>query len=198
MEKYVTIERNPDRGELLILGRVADSKRIDLALRALAQLKDEGWHLTIAGSAEPETLDRLRALARQLSLLDRVDFATEISEPTKNALLARAQMALFPSQGEGFGLALLEVVASGVPALAQDIPAHRALLGPEHLTDFRDSAKAARRLRTLLGQPAFQPARYPTTRHARRYDLSRLVGEIEEVYASLGLEIAGRAQQVLR
>ena len=198
MDRYLTIDRHPERGELLVLGRITDSKRIDLVLRVLALMKDEKWRLTIAGSAEARILEGLRAVAGQLGVLDRVAFNTGISETTKDALLSRAQLALFPSQGEGFGLALLEAIASGVPALAQDIPAHRLLLDPAHLTHFEDAVMASHQMRRLLGEQQSLPALRLTSGRAQHYDLPRLVDEIEEIYQSVGLGIPTPQQQAAR
>lgn len=196
IDKYLRIDRHPEPGEILVLGRVADSKRIDLVIHALARVKHEEWHLTIAGSPETRTVESLRAIARQLGVVDRVAFYTDITESAKHAFLARAQFALFPSQGEGFGLALLEAMAAGVPSLAQDIPAHRSLLSPTHLTDFRDPARASRRIKALLEAHGSGATRQLRPGRARHYDLSRLVDEVEDLYQSLGLRTAAAQQQV--
>ncbi len=198
METYLTIDRHPQRGELLVLGRIADSKRIDLVLRVLALMKDETWRLTIAGSGEARTVEHLRVVAGSVGVLDRVVFNPGVSESTKLALLSRAQLALFPSHGEGFGLALLEALASGVPVLAQDIPAHRLLLDPAHLTDFKDTVTASHQMRRLMAELPSVPAVRPISTRVLHFDMSRLVDEIEEIYQSLGLGIRPPQQQAIR
>ncbi|HEX3817354.1 MAG TPA: glycosyltransferase family 4 protein [Chthoniobacterales bacterium] len=59
------------------------------------------------------------------------------------SLLADAALALFPSYIEGFGLAVLEQLAAGLPTIAYDVPGPREILQPE-----------AKRLLTPSGDPA--------------------------------------------
>jgi glycosyltransferase involved in cell wall biosynthesis len=44
-------------------------------------------------------------------------------------LYAGAEVFLFPSLYEGFGLPLIEAMATGAPVLASDIPVHREVCG---------------------------------------------------------------------
>lgn len=63
-------------------------------------------------------------------------------------LLADAALALFPSYIEGFGLAVLEQLAAGLPTIAYDVPGPREILQPQ-----------AKRLLTPSGDPAAMAAR---------------------------------------
>ena len=73
-------------------------------------------NLVIAGTG-PER-DALEELA--LSLGDRVSFTGFLDEADKSLLLQRAELCIFPSLYEPFGLVALEAMASGTPLIVSD------------------------------------------------------------------------------
>jgi glycosyltransferase involved in cell wall biosynthesis len=64
------------------------------------------------------------------------------------SLLADAALALFPTYVEGFGLAVLEQLAAGLPTISYDVPGPREILEP-----------LRERLLTPAGEPAAMAAR---------------------------------------
>lgn len=69
------------------------------------------------------------------------------------ALLADCTLALFPSYIEGFGLAVLEQLAAGLPTLAYDVPGPRQILPADLRTPVGDPEKMARRALEILSLP---------------------------------------------
>ncbi len=128
---------------------------------------------------------------REHDLVDAVRFHGGYTESEHLALLASADVAVFPSRAEGFGLALLEAMAAGCVVLASDIPPHRALLeeqAPESLVDFDDPDRGADALAAALTQDG--PGRAQRSAAVRaattaRYDIERLIDDIEQVYVGL-------------
>jgi glycosyltransferase involved in cell wall biosynthesis len=66
------------------------------------------------------------------------------------AHLADCTLALFPSYIEGFGLAVLEQLAAGLPTIAYDVPGPRQILPAELLTPAGDPAAMAARASEIL------------------------------------------------
>ncbi len=97
---------------LLCLGRLHPVKGLDTAIRALAKVPDA--YLWIAG--EGPLKDELIKLIKELSLTDRVRFLGWRTD--KEALLATADIVVFPSRQEGFGNVILEAWASKTPIVA--------------------------------------------------------------------------------
>lgn len=114
----------PGRCRLLYLGRIEKRKNLERLLeafdRCLLQMEDEEREqidFVLAGKNGfgAETIKR-RA---QLSPFARhIDFLGYVSEEKKAELLRSADLFLFPSLYEGFGLPVLEAMSYGVPVLA--------------------------------------------------------------------------------
>ena len=103
----------------LALGRLVPHKRIDLLLRVWENVRARvGGRLVIAGSGPEST--RLEELAGP-----GVEFAGQISDEEKAALLGEAWMLLHPSMLEGWGLVIMEAAAAGTPTLGFDVPGVR-------------------------------------------------------------------------
>lgn len=191
LSRVIGLQRVPQPGLIVLLGRVAASKGIDDLLRALGSVTVP-WRLELAGPAEPGEEARLTELADSLAIADRVTFAGPYPEGGEAAYLARAAAAVFPSPGEGFGLALLEALAAGVPVLANRIPAHEALLGPslaDRLFDAADPGGAARGIESLLSLAPDEIADLERRgrERAQHFHIARLGTQVEALYADIGV-----------
>lgn len=192
LESLLKLPRHPSAGRVLAFGRVARSKSLDFLIAAIAIVDSPDCELWIAGAEEPEERAHLEEVAAQSGIGERVFFRGQYSDGDLGELLACTQVAAFPSGGEGFGLALLEAMAAAVPVLANDIPAHRALLGPElatSLVDFSDAEQAGAEISRLLRMDAETLHALGERERARAatYDVSRLTQDIEGLYQLLGL-----------
>ncbi|MCI0496842.1 MAG: glycosyltransferase family 4 protein [Thermoplasmata archaeon] len=109
--------------EVVAVGRLHERKGFDLLIRAFARAAPEvGDHrLTIVGSGEMES--RLRALARKEGVGGRVRFAGHLPDRELRSLLSHARLLAMPSRYEGFGMVMVEGMASGLPVLATRVGA---------------------------------------------------------------------------
>lgn len=103
---------------LVVLGRLVPHKRVEIALRTVATLAVDlpDLELVVAGQGWWE--QRLRDLAVELAVQDRVRFTGFITEEEKHAALSSAWLALTPSIKEGWGLTIVEAGARGTPTVA--------------------------------------------------------------------------------
>lgn len=182
------IRRAPERGLLLSFGRLTESKGLREAITALAELADEDWHLVVAGPDERDEARILAGLASGMGIAERVTFLGQVDEARLSELLGTASIALFPSRGEGFGLALVEALAAGLPVVANDIPAHREVLGEDLtacLVNFGQPETAAARIANLLDDPG-ERARLGAAGQVRSklFDIDRLWSDLQQLYPS--------------
>ena len=119
--------------EVLVLGALVRWKRPDLALEAVAIARRSCPELRVRlvgaplGEDGTQLLDELRARADREDLASAVDFAGAVSDPRPD--LARATCLLHCAEAEPFGIAVLEALASGRPAV---VP---AAAGPAEVVD---------------------------------------------------------------
>ena len=108
---------------LAMVARLVPYKGIDTAIRALAADPTSTWQLVVVGPADPSAAGeqiRLRSLARDLEVADRVSFVGEVADAGRwltgfdaVAVLTRADGARFGR--EGYSIVALEALAAGVP-----------------------------------------------------------------------------------
>jgi glycosyltransferase involved in cell wall biosynthesis len=111
----------------IMLGSVArlhPLKQLDVAIRILADRPC--WNLALAGQGADEV--RLRQLAAELGVSNRVHFVGEIAAERVGAFLATLDLFVFPSRAETFGLAAVEAAHAGIPVVANDLPVLREVL----------------------------------------------------------------------
>lgn len=106
-------------GRIVVVGRLAPGKRLDLAIRAFADVAARVPHATLELWGEGAERPRLEALVAELGLTESVSLPGATTDT--DAVLGRAQVYLSTSAFEGQGLALAEALAQGTPAVTFDI-----------------------------------------------------------------------------
>ena len=180
--------------DCIFVGRLLAHKHVDVMLRALALLP--GVTAMIVGSG-PEKA-RLTALGQELGISDRVRFESPDSHDAVLERLRGARLLVFPSTREGFGVAVLEANACGVPALVVQHPDNAALeLVRDGVTGFicdltpePMAAQIRKFLADQLMQSRMSKAALAT---AATYSWDAYVNKIEAALMSLVGEIAEKA-----
>jgi glycosyltransferase involved in cell wall biosynthesis len=75
-------------------------------------------HLVYGGRGPLQ--QQLEQRAQELGIGDRVHFPGFLGDHDRNALLARAAVAVFPSLYEPFGIVALEAMGTGTPVIVSD------------------------------------------------------------------------------
>jgi len=116
-----------DRPYVFWLGTFQPRKNVGGLLAAFARLgADDVPHRLVLAGHEGWLADHDAALA---ALGDRVRLLGSVSSADAAALYAGADLFVFPSRHEGFGIPVLEAMAQGTAVVASDIPVLREVGG---------------------------------------------------------------------
>ncbi|MEU7111300.1 glycosyltransferase [Streptomyces sp. NPDC046182] len=168
------------------VGRLAPGKRFDRLVRAVASVP--GARLLLVGEGEERA--RLLAVARECGAADQVLLtgtcedppSADSADPDLPSLLAAMDVFVSTSPDETFGLAVVEALAAGLPALYVACPAVDDL--PP------DAAPGARRVgesvpelvSALRGIRDARLTRLPQPAAARRYDIAHSARQLMSLY----------------
>jgi glycosyltransferase involved in cell wall biosynthesis len=121
---------------MLSVGTVTPRKGHEVLVRALVRVHGP-WKLIIAGSLDrdPATAERLRKTILAAGTVDRIQLLGELSETALGELYDQADLFVSASFHEGYGMAIAEALARGLPvvaasggAVADTVPADAGLL----------------------------------------------------------------------
>ena len=181
-------ELGGDRHPLIVhMSNFRSLKRVADTVDVLHQLgPDSDARLVLVGNGPDEPLVRERA--QRLGLGDRVRFLGEIENV--ECVVSAADVALFPSESESFGLSALEAMACGVPVVATDIgglPDTIVHGETGFLHTVGDTAGMAASVGRLLGDDALRRRMgvAGVERTSRKFSLTTMLERHEQLYASL-------------
>jgi len=157
----------------------AARKNMPCLMRAMHQLAADfpGLKLLVVGGLDAEALH----LIGELGLGDRIIRYRNISDDQIAALYAAADLYVFPSWYEGFGLPVVEAMACGCPVIVSDDPALVEVAGPAGLS-FPANApeKLADAVRTVLSDPALRDSLVQAgKRRAEEFTWTRTAQRVE-------------------
>jgi len=145
-------------GAIATLGHVIPRKRHVDVLEAVALLQPRMPELRWVTIGDGPELPALRERARELGVAERVEWLGELEPPQAVHELARCHLMAMPSVDEAFGVAYVEAMSCGVPAIGsagEGGPEEIAAAGPGMLlVPARDPSALAGRIASLLGDGA--------------------------------------------
>jgi glycosyltransferase involved in cell wall biosynthesis len=167
----------------LFIGRMTNVKgvrdTIETWARVVGSVADA--RLVMVGSGPEQEMGQ--ALARRLGVSASVDWRGFVSEEEKRAILSESRLLLAPSREEGWGIAVAEALASGVPVAAYRLPVLDELFGSAYVaTPVGNIDALAARAVDLLTDDARATAVAREGREVvRRYDVGRVAEHELEV-----------------
>jgi glycosyltransferase involved in cell wall biosynthesis len=107
---------------LLFLSRIHEKKGCDLLIRAFARIAslDPKLELVMAGPDQSGWVGRLKELAKELNIADRICWPGMLQGDMKWGAFYDAEAFVLPSHQENFGIAVAEALGCGLPVLISD------------------------------------------------------------------------------
>jgi len=111
-------------------------KGVPVLLNAMLLLKKQGVDVQLVLVGDGELKKQFESRAAGYGIADRVRFAGRVSDEELPRYYNMADLVVLPSvtQGEAFGMVLLESMASGVPVLASNLPGVRIVAADGGIT----------------------------------------------------------------
>ncbi len=172
-----------DRINILSVGRLIERKGQAYLIRAFANLRPklkQEIKLTLVGTGDEEA--SLKKLAKDLFVDEEVEFVGVVSNEKMPQIYREADAFVLPSQNEGMSIALLEAMASGLPAIVTETGGTAELVrenvngfvvpwaNVQALTEHLTLLAGDRELRHRLGQASRQIAiKFSWESMAQRY-----------------------------
>lgn len=167
-------------GYLLSLGRLEPRKNHVSLVQAYARLGVDAPPLIIVGQRD-FAFSRVFELIRELRLDGRIRILENVDDDDLPVVLRHARLMAYPSAAEGFGMPVLEALASGVPVITSDSTALPEVAGgAAWLVPPLDVERLAATMREALAEtPAARAVRIERgLRHAQAFTWREAAGEL--------------------
>jgi glycosyltransferase involved in cell wall biosynthesis len=179
---------------ILSLGTLEPRKNFTGLIEAYALLRGKGQgigrrglKLVIAGG-KGWLYDEIFGKVEELSLENKIVFPGFIADEDLPALYNLAELFVFPSLYEGFGLPPLEAMACGTPVVTSDRPSLPEVVGEAGLmveaTDSQELAEVMERV--LTDENLRQEMREKGLKQAERFTWEAAAGKLLDMYRRLG------------
>lgn len=173
------------RRYMLSVGTIEERKNLMLALRSLVHLPED-IHLVAVGK-QTKYAALVEAEAEKLGLKSRLHMLSGVSDADLHAIYSLAEVFVYPSRYEGFGIPIIEAIFSGLPVVACTGSCLEEAGGPDclyvHPDDVEGFAQCVSRM--LIGSPERDARIQLSHNYVQRFRGADVAGQVMEVYNRL-------------
>ncbi|MBC9783240.1 DUF1957 domain-containing protein [Heliobacterium chlorum] len=116
MEKFC----GPGDETIFYVGRLVPEKGVQWLVEAMPNILSQRPQARLIIAGKGPMMEELKEKALALAVEHRVSFAGFVDDDSRNRLISSAQIAVFPSLYEPFGIVALEAMAANTPVIVSD------------------------------------------------------------------------------
>jgi glycosyltransferase involved in cell wall biosynthesis len=185
-----------EKFDLIFVGRLIRDKHVETVLRTVWILKDKKPDLRCLIIGLGPEKQNLQRLVVELGLKQQVSFKESLEYKKVISLMKAAKVFVFPSAREGFGIAVIEAQACGLPVILARHPMNAAVeLVKDGLTGYicePDEKDFAIKIKALLNDEGLRTRMsIAARRSAELYDWDNVAKMNEEFYIQILANNAG-------
>ena len=120
-EQHTAHNFNKNHIDILWVGRFLDTKKLDIAIRTIAKVKDLPVFLHIVGSGSNTENTMYQQLADKMGISDNIKWYGKLANKKVQEMMNQMDLFLFTSILEGTPHVVLEAIANCLPILCIDI-----------------------------------------------------------------------------
>jgi alpha-1,3-mannosyltransferase len=182
------VKKKKEKNSFLFVGRLTKNKRVDRLLEATSRLKNKtkDFKLYIVGDGNERL--KLEEKCRELGLNDNVYFIGERTGKDILEYYSKSKYFLSASEFEGFGISVIEAMASGCIVIVNDIDVFKDFVineGNGFLVNYSYPKKASEQIFNIMSMKNLSQISKNAENTAKEYDWENITKRIEKIYMNL-------------
>ena len=188
IDRFWSLEKRIEPGLILGISRLAENKRVEKVLEAMALLKHRypRMRLEWVGADSDGLRAALERRVAELGLSGRVRFHGAVSGEELYRLLERAHLFVSASSYEGFGLSTIEAMSAATVVVVTAVGAHPDIVqdGVSGLLTGQDATGLVGQMECVLAMPADKLAMIGNAARAatKRFSWGQIAPKYEQLY----------------
>lgn len=178
--------KNRQKFMLVYVSRLVDGKNHMTLLKSFANLSLKYKNIELWLVGDGDLKDQLIQYTRKCKIKDKVCFWGNIDYIPE--ILSQCNLGVFPSEYEGFSIALIEMMAMGLPVICSDIQNFKDLLGDSGALFFsvHDDLQLSTQIEKLyLDNKLLEFYANCSMQISRKYSIIEIVNKIDLYYQSV-------------
>jgi alpha-1,3-mannosyltransferase len=199
IDRFWSLDKKLEPGLLLGVSRLAENKRIEKVLQAMALLKERypALRLEWIGADFAGLRTTLERRVAELGLRGRVCFRGAVSDHELSSALARAHLFVSASSYEGFGLSTIEAMSAATVVVVTAVGAHADVV-QDGVNGFLVDKEASRLTNTIAGALRLPPDKLTAIgaaarTAAQRFSWTQIAPLYEQLYRDV-LATSGKGE----
>jgi len=170
---------------VLNVGTIETRKNALLAVQAIREI-DPDIHLIIIGK-ETSYAEKLKDYINKHGLNNRVHFLKNVSFNDLPGIYQQAELFLFPSEFEGFGIPVVEALSSGIPVIAAKGSCLEEAGGAGSIyIDPKDSQALAEQISNVLNDSEKKQNMISAgSEHLEKFSDQKIAGQLNKLYQNI-------------